>query len=144
MGTLIDISDPVGPGLVKDLKDVPYAETYVLGAKDFGAGNWTELILTPSTHRGYLKSVVIYEVSEVFSTTTTEATLNVGIASDADLYATTPDFGALAVAATLRPALTRGTTVIEPGTSIQVQGIAPTGGTPTGIATVALTIVYFK
>lgn len=144
MGTLVDINDQLSPGLVKDLNTVPYTETYVLGAKDFGAGDWTELVLTPSTHRGYLASVVIYEVTEVFSTTTTEATLNVGIASDADLYATTPDFGALQVAATLRPALTRGTTIIEPGTSIQVQGIAPTGGSPTGIATVALTFVYFK
>lgn len=138
------LSTPISRGSHKDLDDAPFTATYTFPAKDFGAGNWTEIVETPARYRGVVKAVTLYDVTEVFSTTTTEASVNVGTASDADEFAYTGDLGALAADASDCPALTDGATkLIAPSTSLQVQGIAPTGGTPTGIATVAVTVLYF-
>ena len=51
----------------------------------------------------------------------------------------------LAVDASDSPVLTDGAThIIEPNTTVHVTGVAVTGALPTGIATVAVTIQYFK
>jgi hypothetical protein len=144
MGNISQLSTPISPGEQKDLDDAPFSVTYVLPAKDFGAGNWTEVIESPARYRGIVKAITLYDVTEVFSTDTTEASVNVGTAGDADAFASSADLGALAADGSDCPALTDGVTkLIAPSTAIQVQGIAPTGGVPTGIATVAVTVLYF-
>lgn len=144
MGDLTDLTGQLPPTQVVSLDDAPYSVTYVFAAQDFGAGDWTEIIDTPAGFRGVIRNVTFYEISEVFNSVTTEAQFNIGIASDADLYASTGNLGDLAANSSYLPPLTIGTRVIEESTEVQVQGIAPTGGTPTGIATVAVTIQYFK
>ncbi len=123
-----------------------FSITYVFPLKDFGAGNWTEDIEGVPGYRGTVKAVCIYVVTEVFSTDTLQARVEVGIqGGDVDAYVDTADFGALAVAAALNPALTAGVVGTIPiGENIIVTGYAPTGGTPTGIASVALTIQYYR
>ena len=145
MPSIASISGEIRIGEYKDLYKVPFAVTYVFEAQDFGAGDWTQLIETPPGYYGFLKTIDLYNVTEIFSTTTTEAKVNVGTAGDADAYGSSPDLGALAVDAADSPTITYGVTQIIPAnSSVQVQGIAPTGGTPTGIATTAVTIIYFK
>lgn len=144
MGDLTDLTGQLPPTQVISLDDAPYSVTYVFVAQDFGAGDWTEIIDTPADFRGVIRNVTFYEISEVFNSVTTEAQFNIGTAGDADLYAATGNLGDLGATTSYIPPLTIGTRVIEAGTEVQVQGIAPTGGTPTGIASVAVTIQYFK
>ena len=150
MNNLTDITGSVSPVNIQDLEDAPFAVTYILpgvtgGTGDFGNGDWTEIINTPAGFRGLVRAVTLFQITENFNSVTTEAQLNVGTAGDADAFAYTGNLGDPAATTSLTPALTYGVTkVIQPGTAVQVQGIAPTGGTPTGIASVAVTIQYFK
>lgn len=147
MGTLLDLRGTIPPAELNAIKlnEVPFCITYVFPAKDFGAGNWTEIVESPAGFRGRVRAVFLYDITETFNSVTTEAILNIGTAADADLYGTTGNLGDLASDTSDAPALADGITLlIAESTSIQVQGIAPTGGVPTGIATVAVTIQYFK
>jgi hypothetical protein len=150
MGDLSDLTGVIPPVQIQELENAPFEATYILpgatgGTGDFGNGDWTEIINTPAGFRGLVRSVTLFQITENFNSVTTEAQLNVGTAGDADAFAYTGNLGDPTATTSLTPALTYGVTkVIEPSTAVQVQGIAPTGGVPTGIASVAVTIQYFK
>jgi len=129
-----------------ELDSAPYNVTYVLPAKDFGAGsNWTEVIESPPGFRGRVRAITLYDVTEIFNEPTTPAYVYVGISGDTDAFCTSASLGALAADASDSPALTAGATDIIPAsTTVHVTGVAVTGTSPTGIATVAVTIQYFK
>lgn len=145
MADLTDLTGVVPPVQLIELDDAPFSVTYTFPAKDFGAGDFTESFETPVGFRGLVRAISLFDVTEVFSTTTTQARINLGVPSgDADAYAYTGGLGALQVAASDSPVVTHGVTRIIPANSeVTFQGIAPTGGTPTGIATVAITVQYF-
>jgi len=119
-----------------------YSVTYVFPAKNWDT-EWTEVINTPAAKRGRVIAATLYDVTEQFVDTTTDARVDVGDGSDVDAFAITGGFGTLAAAASLAPAITQGATEIIPvGDTVTVTGI--TAGTPgNGIATLALTIEFF-
>jgi len=143
---LTDLVDTIPSVHLRDLEDAPFDVTYVLPAKDFGAGsNWTEVIESPPGFRGVVRAISLYDTTEVFNEPTTPAYVYVGISGDTDAFALSASLGALAANAADSPALTKGATyIIQPNTTIHVTGVAVTGTSPTGIATVAVTIQYFK
>ena len=143
---LSDITDQLTPGQHKDLAGAPFDVTYVLPAKDFGAGaNWTEVIESPPGFYGRVRAITMYDVTEIFNEPTTPAYVYVGITGDTDAFCTSASLGTLAADASDSPVLTDGAThTIPPNTTIHVTGVAVTGTTPTGIATTAVTIQYFK
>lgn len=133
------------PAARVDIDDVPFVVTYTFPAKDFGAATWTEVIESPPGFRGKVRAVTLYDCTEAFTDDTTEARVDVGITGDINAFVTSADLGVLAIAASDCPALTDGATRIIPAnTTVHVTGTAPTGGTPAGIATTAVTIQYFK
>jgi len=133
------------PTAYLEIDDAPFVVTYTFPAKDFGAATWTEVIETPAGFRGKVRAISLYDCTEAFTDDTTEARVDVGISGDIDAYVTSADLGTLAIAAADAPALTDGATLIIPANNtVHVTGTAPTGGTPAGIATTAVTILYFK
>ena len=146
MGNLTDLVEPIPPLILSELESAPFDVTYVFPAKDFAAGaNWTEVIESPPGFRGTVRAVTLYDVTEVFNAPTTAAYVYVGITGDTDAFVTSASLGALAANASDSPALTNGATRFIPAnTTIHVTGVAVTGTSPTGIATVAVTIQYFK
>lgn len=146
MGNLTDLVDAIPPLILSELEGAPFDVTYVFPAKDFGAAaNWTEVIESPPGFRGMVRAISLYDVTEVFNAPTTPAYVYVGISGDIDAYALSASLGTLAAAASDSPALTHGATrYIQANTTIHVTGVGITGALPTGIATVAVTIQYFK
>jgi len=119
-----------------------YAVTYVFPAKDWGA-TWTEVINTPAGKRGRVIAATVYDVTEIFSDTGSEARVDIGDGSDANAFAQTAGLGTTGVNASVAPAVTQGVTEIIPvNDTVTVTGV--TAGTPgTGIATLALTVEFF-
>jgi hypothetical protein len=144
MSNLTGLRQTIPPQHLKELEDAPFNVTYVLPTTDYGAG-FTEVIESPPGFRGVVRAVSLYNVTELFTAVTTPAYCYVGINGDTDAFVTSAGLGTLAVDAADSPALTDGAThIIQPNTTIHVTGVAPTGGTPAGIATTAVTIQYFK
>ncbi len=142
---LTDLIDAIPPVHLQKLEDAPFDVTYIFPAKDFGAATWTEIIETPPGFRGKVRAITLYDVTETFNAVTTPANVQVGINGDTDAFAIGASLGLLASAASDSSVLTDGAThIIQPSTTVHVTGIAPTGGTETGIATTAVTIQYFK
>lgn len=146
MGDLTDLTGVIPPVQLVELQDVPFCVTYTFPAKDFGAGTFTESFETPPGFRGIIRSVALTDVTEAFTAVTTQAYVNLGVPSgDVDAYAYTAGLGTLAINGSDSPALTLGVTpTIEPNSEVWLQGVAPTGGTPAGIGTVSVTVLYFK
>ena len=145
MGNLTDIRDEIAPGLLQTLEQVPFVITYVFAAKDFGAGDFIEILQTPADFRGKVRDITLYDVTETFNAVTTAAFVEVGTTADPNAYVTGASLGLLAATASDSVVLTDGVTLIIPeGAAVEVAGTAPTGGVPAGIATVAVTIQYFK
>jgi hypothetical protein len=143
MGDLTDLQGVVPPVHIRELEEVPFCVTYVLPSTDYGAG-FTEVIETPPGFRGKVRSIDLYNVTELFTAVTTPAYCYVGISGDTDAFCTSASLGTLAVDAADSPLLADGATHIIPAnTTVHVTGVAPTGGTPAGIATTAVTILYF-
>jgi hypothetical protein len=145
VGSLTDITDPLSPGQMKDLEDIPFQVTYTFEAADFGA-DFTEIIAMPAGWRGKVKAIDIYNVSETFNSVTTNARVEVGISGgDVDAFAISNDIPDTAANAAFSAVITDGVLPVIPrGTSILIGGIAATGGVPAGIGTLSVTILYFK
>jgi hypothetical protein len=116
--------------------------TYIFPAKNWDT-TWTEVINTPASKRGRVVDAVVYDVTEQFVDTTTDARVDIGDGADADAFALTSGLGTTAIDASAALAITQGVTQIIPVADVvTVTGI--TAGTPgNGIATLALTIEYF-
>jgi len=142
---------------IRHLGKLPYVTTYHLSEDvttipgvDFGAGDDAFVLRTPTTLRCKPIEVSVYMVSETFNEVTTSARVDIGDGSDADEFALTDDFGALAAATPGNYSAHAGslqvgdTEIIEPGDYVTVTCVAPTGGTPAGRAMVSCTFLNFE
>jgi len=130
--------------------DNPTTVTYSWAAHDFGAGGATNEVRGPSGKRGRVKDVLLTDVTETFTADTTSGYVQVGTAADADAYASLDALVTAAAATASAGAVTTATatnflgdTTISADTLVQVKFVAPTGGTPAGIASVQVVIDWF-
>lgn len=124
-----------------------FSVSYTFGTKaapiDFGTST-TSVIAVPASRRGELKSLDVYDVSEIFNQTSVGAKVLIGISSDTDKYATSASLGTLAQAAGTNLVLTDGILTLLPAdTDILVSFIMSDHGTSTGKGVVTLTINFF-
>ena len=133
---------------IRYLGELPYAVTYNCGiALDIGAGDKTTDFITDAAFRGKIQAISIYDITETFNSVTNPPRVDIGDGSDADYFCTveiadgtTPQhFSAAAGTIVANQA-----EIIEPGDAVTVTSVAPEGGTPTGIANVDVTVLYFK
>jgi len=123
--------------------DKPQLITYSYGSHDFAAAGQTLSLRGPA---GKVGKIVHIEVAatEVFNAVTTAAFVRVGTAADNDAYAelnlaTTADTD-VADESTDTDAIIAG---IPADTQVEVNFVANTGGTPTGIGYVQIAIEWF-
>ena len=142
--------------------DNPMRITYNLGQHDYGAGGDALAIPVPliqgvrRAQRCRIESIALL-ATETFNAVTTQAFVRVGDGSDADKYA---ELGAGTLADTNGLDLTEESTelkdngyggkgVVDVSTSgenisqLEVALVAPTGGTPAGIAHTSITIAWW-
>ena len=123
----------------------PLCVTYKFASHDFGAGAGATSFKAPAGYTaGRLIDVGLMDITETFTNTTTPAYVRVGTASDADAYAQL-DCG---VAAATDCYNTKNDTdaIIDAdldGSQIEVTFVAPTGGTPAGIASAFVVVEWF-
>lgn len=130
--------------------DNPTTITHSWAAHDFGAGAATNEIRGPAGKRGRVKDILLTDVTETFTATTTSGNVQVGTVADPDAYAgldcLTTAAGAVVSAGAIDPATATnfiGDTTISADSLVQVKFNAPTGGTPAGIASVQVIIDWF-
>jgi len=123
----------------------PTTVTYKFASHDFGAGAGATSFKAPSGFTmGRIVDVGLMDITETFTNTTTPAYVRVGTASDADAYAQL-DCGTAAATDCYN---TQNDTdaIIEPditNAQVEVAFIAPTGGTPAGIASAFVVVDWF-
>ena len=119
-------------------------------AQDIGAGDITKKLRPPrGATRGRVEYIHLL-ASETFTQTTTQSQIQIGVASDLDKYAEL-DVGALASGATLGDSDQTGVFTSdgqfdlseETEDELTFTFLAPTGGTPAGIADVDIGISWF-
>ncbi|KQZ49714.1 hypothetical protein ASD54_12305 [Rhizobium sp. Root149] len=119
--------------------------TYTWNAVDFGAGNVATSFKGPNGMEGRIRELTVIS-TETFTNTTTQAFVRLGTTSDADAYAQAA-LGTLANTDTFVASkqdsdwIISGTLPVD--TQIEVNFVAPTGGTPAGIGTVILDVEWF-
>lgn len=143
------ISGKVPQRLIRELTELPlYIDYTSPEAWDLGAGTKTFIFGTPAGMRGKPLAVNVFNVTETFNSVTTASRVDIGDGSDADEFALTDDFAdgtTGQIFTSFDGSLQVGDTeIIQPGDQVTVTGVAPTGGTPTGIATISVTMLYFK
>jgi hypothetical protein len=122
-----------------------FSVTYTFPLIDLDGGDVVRDIQGPAGLRGTVQEVNIFDCSETFTVVTTDARLDIGIqGGDDNAYAITDDVGALAADAAISLPLTAGVVgTIPAAEDLLLTFVAPTGGTPEGIATWAVTINWF-
>lgn len=128
----------------------PVYQTLSYNDQDYGNGDIThEIRPSRGATRGRVESILVH-ASEVFNQVTTQGLTQVGVASDLDAFAEL-QMGALASGAGLSDGDQTGVFVDdgqfdlsqETEDELTLTLVAPTGGTPTGIANVFVTIAWF-
>lgn len=128
----------------------PVTLNYSYNAQDFGNGDITKTVRPPrGATRGRVESIHAL-ASETFNQVTTQGFTQVGVASDLTAYADMP-MGALAAGAGLCESDSTGVLVDdgqfdlsqETEDELTFTFLAPTGGTPAGIADVDIAISWF-
>ncbi len=119
-------------------------------AQDIGAGDITKKVRPPrGASRGRVESIHLLS-AELFTQVTTQALIQVGVASDLDKFAEL-QVGALADAATLSDS-DQANVLVDDGQfdlsqetedELTLTFVSPTGGTPAGIADVDIAISWF-
>ena len=143
---------------IRQLDKLPYAVSYeletnqTLNGVDFGASNDAFIIQTHGSKRAKPIEVLLYDITENFAGTTTKASVEIGDGSDADGFAYTDDVAdadATTAKGSLHMSSAAGTItagalgdIIEAGDYVTVTCVAGTG-TPTGIARVSVSFLYF-
>jgi hypothetical protein len=122
----------------------PTTISYSLGSVDFGAGNTTHYIKGPTGKVGRIVDVML-DVTETFNAVTTSAFLRAGSGSDADAYweytmGTTAQGAAFNIQ---NQAAADKETNIPANGQVVIACVAPTGGTPAGIAKVTVAINWW-
>lgn len=128
--------------------DLPRQLTYSLGLHDFGAGAGVRHIKAPTTKqsstRGKLVSVAV-DTTEAFTADTTAGFVRVGTAADPDAFAELNMSTAL-INVWWSEADDTDAIIdadIPAGTIVEVDFVAPTGGTPAGIGYVYVSIDWY-
>tara|TARA_R110000868_G_C10962416_1_gene768667 strand:+ start:6055 stop:6462 length:408 start_codon:yes stop_codon:yes gene_type:complete len=124
-------------------------------AHDFGAGSNNYTFKGPKGKKGLLLDYGIEGVTETFNEVTTAATISVGIAANLDAYGEEIDIGSTAtdtvgslsaLTEATSPTVLRSTYIVEPDVAadvaVYIACVAPTGGTPAGIATAYVVIEW--
>jgi hypothetical protein len=122
----------------------PDRRFYVFPAVDYGAGDSAHSFRGPKGKKGRLVDIHL-SATEAFNSTTTDGYTDIGTAADTNAYA---HFVQGDLAATDSVCGTDGVTDtdwlidanIPADTQVEVTCVAPTGGTPTGIATVTVVV----
>lgn len=129
----------------------PQTISYTFPAEDFGATNDNYVIKGPNGKAGRVREIMA-RVTEVFTATTTAASVQVGTAADPDAYAiltfATDAVDDVLCASAGTQSATRGVNLLEipasaTGAEVHVDTIATTGGSPTGTADVTITIDWY-
>lgn len=125
---------------VEDTSKQPFDVTYRFDDVDFGAGNSSTFITSPGGRIGIVRAIAVTDISETFTAVTTEARVDLG---------TSGRYGSASLGTT--PVSISFYTVPDadaipspPGGLVSVNFVAPTGGVPAGIGSVAITISWFK
>jgi len=132
--------------------DNPITVSHNLGVVDYGAGNSVQLIpVPPNVSRARLEFVLL-DVDETFNTDTTDGRFQVGDGTTADKFMDA-DIGAAAVDTAVSFAcgkdagkeidLDRDGDGGAALTFLTVTMVAPTGGTPAGIANTTLVVSWY-
>lgn len=128
----------------------PVYGSYSYNAVDYGNGTVTKRIRPPrGATRGRVEGIHAY-ATETFNQVTTQAETQVGVTGNLDKFASLP-MGALAAGATLADSDVSNVFVsdgqfdfdTEAVDELTVTMLAPTGGTPAGIADVEIIIAWF-
>lgn len=132
--------------------DNPLTISHNLGVVDYGAGNSVQLIPAPPGCTGARIECVLLDVDETFNTDTTEGAVQVGDGTDADKFFAASVGAAAADTAVSFAGATEAYPTIDMArdgnagaamTFLTVTLVAPTGGTPAGIANTTLVIHWF-
>lgn len=126
--------------------DQPIHATYSYESHDFGAGGTTKEIVGPAGMRGKIVDIHVANVTETFTNTTTEAKVQAGVSGDLDKFA---DYGLGTLAAGAAGAASRNAgdlkqEVLADTETLLLTFVAPTGGTPAGIADVHVVVAWFN
>lgn len=125
--------------------DEPRVVTYNYAQHDFGSGGDTKEIVGPSGMRGKIVDIHVSNVTETFTNTTTEGLVQAGVTGDLNKFAELT-LGTLAAgsanAASRQDGVTEG--VLEDTETLLVTMVAPTGGTPAGIADVQVAVAWYN
>lgn len=123
--------------------DHPVYTTYTFEAHDFGAGGATKAVVGPNGMRGQIVDIQV-GASETFTDTTAEGAVRAGITGELDKFA---DFGLGTLASGAGDAASRNAGDLKGGVlsadeTLLLTFVAPTGGTPAGIADVHVTVAW--
>ncbi len=122
--------------------DTPVYITLTYEQHDFGAGGDTKEIVLPKGMRGQIEDILLSNVTEQFTNTTTEGAVQAGVSGDLDKFA---DFGLGTTASGSADAASRNEGDLKGGVladdeTLLVTLVAPTGGTPAGVADVHVVV----
>ena len=133
---------------IRHLGELPFVMNYTLDAVDMGAGDTGTFIL-PTNRRGKVVAIEISDVTEATTADSSGAIIQVGDGSDVDAYCVTGELPVIAIGGhyalyDVDATITAGVTeIIEPGSTVTVTAVAPTGGTPAGIGDIVLSVLLF-
>ncbi len=123
----------------------PKLEGHYQWNHDFGAGSGVQRVQGPKGSRGFLKAISV-EVTETFTNDTTPAYVRVGTNADNDAHAEM-DMGVAAIDTVYNDSNDDTDAIINgelpADTLLEVNFVAPTGGTPAGIGNVSVWIDWF-
>lgn len=128
--------------------DLPVRVSYCFPVHDFGAGAGAHAVKPPKgKKRGNVVDIQLFNITETFTQDTTPAYVRLGTSGDADKYA---ELNCGAAAATNAYNLSDAGSInsvidltADSITQVEVTFVAPTGGTPAGIAAVAVVIDWY-
>lgn len=152
-GRLIELAaGKIPQRAIRHLSALPFAASIQFQAVDFGTPTASLSWNAPTALRGKVMSIDLTSVTETFTSTTLAPGIEVGIdGGDTDAYCTTNRNVNDLAAATAQNfnandgTLVNGVVEIIPASGVQtVTPIAPTGGTPAGIANLTVTVLYFE
>ena len=126
--------------------DNPNVIRHQFPSHDFGAGAFAGSLKGPAGHKGRILDLGLSNITETFTNVTTGAYLRVGTGADPDAYAQM-DCAAAAATDTYNTQDDTDAIIDEDlpaDTQIEVTGVAPTGGTPAGIASFYVDVAWFK
>ena len=122
---------------------IPNRRTYVFPAVDYGAGDSSHSFRGPKGKAGTLVDIHLH-ATETFNSVTTDGYTAVGTAADTDAYALFVQGDLAATDSICATGMSDPDWLIDANlpadTQIEVTCVAPTGGTPAGIATVEITV----